>query len=99
MVRATFEATYIPTLAIRPCTTLTAGGHFHGWSCSWLNLRMDSDVWKSELFVFVSAKNANMDIRIRIRIECGWQMESIRIRLLNPDPDPDIRISVGSGSE
>jgi hypothetical protein len=28
---------------------------------------MDSDVWKSELSVFVSAKNANMDIRIRIR--------------------------------
>jgi hypothetical protein len=27
---------------------------------------MDSDVWKSELPVFVSAKNANMDIRIRI---------------------------------
>jgi hypothetical protein len=30
--------------------------------------RMDSDVWKSELSVFVSAKNVNMDIRIRIRI-------------------------------
>jgi hypothetical protein len=29
--------------------------------------RMDSDVWKSELSVFVSAKNVNMDIRIRIR--------------------------------
>jgi hypothetical protein len=28
---------------------------------------MDSDIWKSELSVFVSAKNVNMDIRIRIR--------------------------------
>jgi hypothetical protein len=28
---------------------------------------MDSDVWKSELSVFVSAKNTNMDICIRIR--------------------------------
>jgi hypothetical protein len=27
---------------------------------------MDSDVWESELSVFVSAKNVNMDIRIRI---------------------------------
>jgi hypothetical protein len=26
--------------------------------------RMDSDVWKSELSVFVSAKNVNIDIRI-----------------------------------
>jgi hypothetical protein len=32
-----------------------------------LSLGMDSDVWKSELSVFVSAKNVNMDIRIRIR--------------------------------
>ena len=45
MVRATFEATYIPTLAIRPCTTLTAGGHFHGWSCSWLNHRPAGQPW------------------------------------------------------
>jgi hypothetical protein len=28
---------------------------------------MDSDVWKSELSIFVSTKNVNMDIRIRIR--------------------------------
>jgi hypothetical protein len=32
-----------------------------------LYLGMDSDVWKSELSLFVSAKNVNMDIRIRIR--------------------------------
>jgi hypothetical protein len=32
-----------------------------------LSLGMDSDVWKSKLSVFVSAKNVNMDIRIRIR--------------------------------
>jgi hypothetical protein len=32
----------------------------------WSRLGMDSDVWKSELSVFVSAKNANMDIRIHI---------------------------------
>jgi hypothetical protein len=30
-------------------------------------LGMDSDVSKSELSVFVSAKNTNMDIRTRIR--------------------------------
>jgi hypothetical protein len=30
-----------------------------------LKLGMDSDVWKSELSIFVSAKNVNMDIRIR----------------------------------
>jgi hypothetical protein len=30
-------------------------------------LGMDSDVWESELSVFVSAKNVNMEIRIRIR--------------------------------
>jgi hypothetical protein len=28
---------------------------------------MDSDVWKFELSIFVSAKNVNIDIRIRIR--------------------------------
>jgi hypothetical protein len=33
-----------------------------GW-----HVGMDSDVWKSELSVFVSAKNINMDMRIRIR--------------------------------
>jgi hypothetical protein len=32
-----------------------------------VRLGMDSEVWKSELSVFVSAKNAIMDIRIRIR--------------------------------
>jgi hypothetical protein len=32
-----------------------------------MHIGMDSDVWKSELSVFVSAKNAYMDIRIRIR--------------------------------
>jgi hypothetical protein len=32
-----------------------------------LYLGMDSYVWKSELSIFVSAKNVNMDIRIRIR--------------------------------
>jgi hypothetical protein len=34
---------------------------------SWSSIGMDSDVWKSELSAFVSAKNVNMDIRIRIR--------------------------------
>jgi hypothetical protein len=34
--------------------------------CPW-QLGMDSDVWKSELSIFVSAKNVNMDIHIRIR--------------------------------
>jgi hypothetical protein len=32
----------------------------------WSHLGMDSDVWKSELSVFVSAKNVIMDIYIRI---------------------------------
>jgi hypothetical protein len=32
----------------------------------WARIGMDSDVWKSELSVFVSAKNVNMDIRIHI---------------------------------
>jgi hypothetical protein len=32
-----------------------------------LRVGMDSDVWKSKLSVFVSAKNVNMDIHIRIR--------------------------------
>jgi hypothetical protein len=32
-----------------------------------VSVGMDLDVWKSELSVFVSAKNANMDIHIRIR--------------------------------
>jgi hypothetical protein len=32
----------------------------------WSWVGMNSDVWKSELSVFVSAKNANMDIRIHI---------------------------------
>jgi hypothetical protein len=36
-------------------------------NCCLLQVGMDSDVWKSELSVFVSAKNVNMDIRIRIR--------------------------------
>jgi hypothetical protein len=31
---------------------------------------MDSDVWKSELSVFVSAKNVNMDIRIHFLYGC-----------------------------
>jgi hypothetical protein len=47
---------------------------WHAWEASarmedeWRQcVGMDSDVWKSELSVFVSAKNVNMDIRIRIR--------------------------------
>jgi hypothetical protein len=36
---------------------------------------MDSDVWKSELSVFVSAKNVNMDICIRICFLYGCQMD------------------------
>jgi hypothetical protein len=40
-----------------------------GQQTIWLDesLGMDSDVCKSELSVFVSAKNVNIDIRIRIR--------------------------------
>jgi hypothetical protein len=34
---------------------------------------MDSDVWKSELSVFVSAKNVNIDIRIRFKY--GFQLD------------------------
>jgi hypothetical protein len=33
----------------------------------WPRVEMDSDVWKSELSVFVSAKNVIMDISICIR--------------------------------
>jgi hypothetical protein len=32
-----------------------------------IQLGMDSDVWKSELSIFVSAKNVTVDIRICIR--------------------------------
>jgi hypothetical protein len=35
-------------------------------ACRLASLGMDSDVWKSKLSVFVSAKNVNMDIHIRI---------------------------------
>jgi hypothetical protein len=40
--------------------------HGHDDDPSWQSVGMDSDVWKSELSVFVSAKNVNMDIRICI---------------------------------
>jgi hypothetical protein len=48
------------------CTTDLNNGQ-QQCSIIWLGVGMDSDVWKSELSVFVSAKNVNMDIRIRIR--------------------------------
>jgi hypothetical protein len=37
------------------------------WMTHMILLLCLTDVWKSELSVFVSAKNVNMDIRIHIR--------------------------------
>jgi hypothetical protein len=43
-----------------------SGGHRSMLPPAGSEVGMDQDVWKSELSVFVSAKNVNMDIRIRI---------------------------------
>jgi hypothetical protein len=43
---------------------------------------MDSDVWKSELFVSVSAKNANMDIHISIHFNMDVRWDDFSILTL-----------------